>query len=74
MTENIYPGLYRHFKGHICSVLAVCEHTETHEKFVAYEHRDDKGIPRYWVRPLKMFCEEVEHQGQKVPRFTRIIP
>ena len=71
---NIYPGIYKHFKGHLCTVLAVCDHTETGEKFVCYEHRDQRGMPAFWVRPLKMFCEEVTFLGQKVPRFTRVIP
>ena len=74
--NRIYPGIYQHFKGTYCTVLAVCEHTEHDgEMYVCYEHRNERGIPTYWVRPLQMFAEEVTGpDGTKVPRFTRYIP
>ena len=73
-TLRIYPGVYRHFKGGIYSVLAVARHSETDEHFVCYEGRDVNDMPTYWVRPLSMFCESVEHNGRTVQRFTRVIP
>jgi hypothetical protein len=71
------PGeVYRHFKGGIYEILNITRHTETEELTVNYKHLNHKGDP-YWEycgRPLSMWYEEVEYQGKKVPRFTKIIP
>ncbi len=65
--EKIKPGIYRHFKGNRYEVLGVAKHSETLEEMVVYRGEDD----RLWVRPLKMFEEEVERNGTKTPRFVR---
>jgi hypothetical protein len=67
---TVQPGRYRHFKGGEYEVLAVAQHSETHEPMVVYRPLyNDSG---WWVRPLAMFLETVVHQGQTVPRFTRL--
>jgi hypothetical protein len=67
---TVKPGRYRHFKGGEYEVLAVATHSETHEPLVVYRlHYNDTG---WWVRPLAMFHETVEHEGRMVPRFERI--
>lgn len=48
-------------------VIGVSKHSETLEKLVVY--RALYGENELWVRPLKMFLEEVEVDGKKVPRF-----
>ena len=60
-------GRYQHFKGNHYSVLYVATHSETLEKYVVY--RALYGECGVWIRPLSMFCEMVEHEGKKVPRF-----
>lgn len=53
-------------------VIGVALHSETEEPMVVYLHPDpikSKEENTMWVRPLKMFEEEVEVNGQKVPRF-----
>lgn len=60
--------IYRHYKGGIYNVLGYGEHTETNEEVVIYE--DTGG--RLWTRPVKMFSEEIEVNGQKVKRFQHI--
>lgn len=65
-------GKYKHFKGTEVEVIGVALHSETEEQMVVYLHPDPvkgKGENTMWVRPLKMFEEEVEVDGQKVPRF-----
>lgn len=65
--STLLPGPYRHFKGGKYQVLAVATHSESHEPMVVYRPLyNDSG---WWVRPLSMFLERVEHQGQTVPRF-----
>jgi hypothetical protein len=62
------PGLYRHYKGKDYVVLGVARHSETEEELVVY--RPDYGDRGLWVRPLRMFNEEVEVGGRRVPRFA----
>ncbi|HKA06879.1 MAG TPA: DUF1653 domain-containing protein [Gemmataceae bacterium] len=66
---TVKPGRYRHFKGGEYEVLAVATHSETHERLVVY--RPLYGDHGWWVRPLAMFVELVEHEGRRVPRFER---
>lgn len=66
--ENDLPlGTYRHYKGNKYEVIGVAKHSETLEEMVVY--RALYGERELWVRPLKMFNEEVEVNGKKVPRF-----
>lgn len=60
-------GLYRHYKGPQYKVEGVATHSETGEQLVVY--RPQYGERALWVRPLAMFIETVEHQGQSKPRF-----
>jgi cyclomaltodextrinase / maltogenic alpha-amylase / neopullulanase len=60
-------GVYEHYKGKRYEVLGVAKHSETLEDLVVYKKLyDDGGL---WVRPLKMFLEDVEVNGKKMPRF-----
>ncbi len=64
------PGeAYRHYKGDHYQVVGLAPHTETEEKMVVY-HR--VGLDRLWARPLSMWLETVEHEGQTLSRFTLI--
>jgi hypothetical protein len=63
-------GRYRHYKGHDYTVLGVARHSETEEQLVVY--RQEYGERGLWVRPLAMFAEEVEVNGQRVPRFAYV--
>lgn len=71
--KEIQPGRYRHYKGGMYEVLGECIYTETLEEVVLYKQLHDEK-PDFlrgtlWVRPKKMFLEEVEFGGNKVPRF-----
>ena len=66
-SKDIQLGLYEHFKGGKYEVLGVAKDTETMEESVVYKALD--GDFSLWVRPLKMFLEEVESDGRKVKRF-----
>lgn len=60
-------GKYRHYKGKEYEVIGIAKHSETLEESVVY--RALYGNYDLWVRPLKMFTEEVEVEGKRVPRF-----
>ncbi|WAS91157.1 DUF1653 domain-containing protein [Nannocystis punicea] len=67
---RIQPGIYRHYKGPEYRVFAVARHSETEEQVVFYQALyGDYGL---WVRPLSMFLESVEVDGESVPRFCLI--
>lgn len=64
-------GKYKHYKGKYYRVLGVAKHSETEEDLVVYEPLYP-SISKWWVRPLKMFTEDVEVEGKKVSRFEYI--
>ena len=66
---EIKIGKYQHFKGGQVEVLGVAKHSETLEEFVAYKELSTGEI---WIRPVKMFLEEVTLGDRKVPRFKYV--
>lgn len=70
--EEIRPGRYRHFKGKEYRVLGVARHSETLEPLVVYQAL--YGEWGLWVRPAAMWNEQVEREGQAMPRFTYVGP
>jgi cyclomaltodextrinase len=66
----IAVGTYRHFKGKNYKVIMIAKHSETLEDYVVYQALyGEKGI---WVRPLNMFEETIEIDGNIVKRFEYI--
>jgi hypothetical protein len=65
---TIKLGKYRHYKGNMYEVLGIATHSEDESKLVVY--RTLYGNYDLWVRPLDMFTEKVEVEGQIVPRFA----
>lgn len=64
---EIKKGIYRHYKGGKYRILNEVKDSETQEEMVVYvDLNDEKKI---WVRPKKMFFENVEVNGEKKPRF-----
>lgn len=61
---------YRHYKGNIYRLIAIAQHSETHEPLVVYQSVIDSS--EYWARPLEMFCEELEVDGKNISRFTHV--
>ena len=66
----VNPGRYRHFKGGEYEVIGIARDSETEQEMVVY--RALYGERRLWVRPLRMFTEIVDRDGQRVRRFERI--
>ena len=66
----IKKGIYRHFKGNEYEVIGIGKHCETLEEMVIY--RALYGDGGYWVRPAKMWNEEVVRDGKTYTRFTYI--
>ena len=69
-TIPIQAGTYQHYKGNLYEVLEVAHHSETQEPLVVY--RALYGEHGLWVRPLAMFQESIEVDGQEVQRFQYV--
>ncbi|MFC1723875.1 DUF1653 domain-containing protein, partial [Nanoarchaeota archaeon] len=61
-------GRYKHFKGKEYEVLMLGKDSETLEDIVVYKALYDSDLGAVWVRPLKMFDEEIERDGKKMKR------
>ncbi len=69
------PGKYKHYKNKLYEVLGTAHHSETLEELVVYRAlymHEEFGENALWVRPLKMFIETVEVDGNVIPRFQKI--
>lgn len=69
-NPTLQSGYYQHYKGPYYQVVELARHSETDEWLVLY--RPMYGERALWARPLTMFTELVELQGQQVPRFRYI--
>lgn len=63
-------GIYEHYKGNKYELLFIVTHSETLEKMVVYKALYGEG--EIWVRPLSMWDELVEVNGEMVPRFKLV--
>jgi hypothetical protein len=72
----IKPGIYEHYKGGQYKVLftATNQSKDSHdeEPVIVYEAMYDNPVSKFWVRLEREFLEEIEFEGNKVPRFTFI--
>lgn len=68
--EQFKTGLYKHYKGGEYHVLDIALHSETEEWLVVY--RPLYGEKKLWVRPFKMFFEQVLVDNQSIDRFKWI--
>jgi hypothetical protein len=71
---RVKKGKYRHYKGGLARVIGNAFNSETMEEYVAYYHKGtESGKVELWVRPIKMFFEEVVVvNSKKTPRFKFI--
>ncbi len=73
--NEVKPGKYQHFKGSLYEVIGVAHHSEMLEELVVYKALYDSeefGPNSLWVRPKKMFMENVVIDGKKMSRFRYI--
>ncbi|MBH0047730.1 DUF1653 domain-containing protein [Pseudoalteromonas sp. NZS11_1] len=69
---SLKPGIYQHYKGPQYKVVHVATHSETEEQLVIYQAL--YGEFGMWARPLSMFLETVEKEGEVIQRFAYIGP
>ena len=61
---------FQHFKGNKYKLIASAFDSETQERMVVYQAL--YGDRKYWVRPEKMFFEQIERNGKRFSRFQEI--
>lgn len=64
--KDIKPGIYKHFKGGEYEVLFTALDSESKDELVIYRSIKDSKI---WARSSKIFNEDAELEGKKIPRF-----
>lgn len=70
-------GIYQHYKGKLYELIDIVRHSETLEEMVLYKPLYiSKDFPetKMWVRPAKMFIEDVIIDNKKIPRFKLLNP
>ena len=73
MKYDLKSGVYQHYKGSYYLVLGVARHDVTEEKLVVYVPLyAEKAGPRMTARPIDVFFEEIELNGEKIPRFKYV--
>jgi hypothetical protein len=68
--EYPMPGeRWQHYKGGIYEIITLANHSETQEALVIY-----KSIPfgSVYARPLSMWQERCELEGEEFPRFQKM--
>lgn len=71
-SPTIKPGTYQHYKGGMYKVHYLVRHSETLEWMVLYETLYENELGKFWIRPYKMFIENIEVDGKILPRFKFI--
>lgn len=77
MSQEVQNGVYEHYKGKRYEVIGIARHSETLGEMVVYKALYKGEFPEgsLWVRPLKMFTENVTTiSGGSVPRFRYVGP
>jgi hypothetical protein len=64
--NTIRLGIYRHYKGNLYEVTGFAKHSETLEDMVVYKALyGERGT---WVRPLPMWENQIEVEGDSTVR------
>jgi len=69
-AKTFPKGIYEHYKGNRYEVLTIAFNEATLEEYVVYKELYGEG--RVWLRPLRVFCEEVRMGNGTVPRFRYV--
>lgn len=73
LTTHIQPNqIWHHYKGYDYRIIAISRCAESLSWYVVYEALYNNDMGQIWHRPLDMFLESVEIDGNIVPRFQKI--
>lgn len=60
MQELVMGGIYKHFKGHVYKVIAVCKDADNLKEKVVYQNVEDEND--IWVRDKDEFLSKVDKE------------
>ncbi len=63
---------FKHYKNKAYMFRGIAKHSETLEELVVYETRYENSESKLWVRPKKMFFEQVYVDGELKARFEQV--
>lgn len=67
---ELKPGqIWKHYKGNDYKIIILGKHSETAEDMVVYEQLHSGKI---YIRPMNLFFNEIEYNGELAPRFTLV--
>jgi hypothetical protein len=69
MKDPVAGDVCRHYKGGLYIVLAIAVHTEEKNRLVLYRPLSGENV---WARPFDIFCADIETEGLKIERFSKI--
>ena len=64
---------YRHYKGDLYRIVLLAEHSNDDEWMVVYEPMYENPDAPYFTRPLRDWSQEVEWEGERMRRFTKVL-
>jgi hypothetical protein len=64
--------IYKHYKGELYEVVFLAQHSDPDELCVIYKAKYENPAFPFFSRLLKSWEEEVEWEGRKVKRFTKV--
>lgn len=71
--DGVVSGeIWRHYKGNDYRIIAVSCHTEDLSWYVVYEALYENSVSKIWHRPLNIFLESLEVNGEIVKRFNKV--
>lgn len=71
--EIVKGQIYKHTKStNLYKIIAIGKHSETLEDLVVYQALYDNKVSKIWIRPVYMFLEMIELNGQKFSRFQLV--
>lgn len=70
--KRVFAGIYRRYDYAYVQVLTVVDDIDTGSKVVFFRYDDRKHSDgKNYAMTIESFCEDVEHNGKMVPKFTR---
>lgn len=64
--------VWRHYKNKDYRIIAISRCTESLVWYVVYEALHENEMSQIWHRPIDMFLESLELDGNLVQRFTHV--
>lgn len=75
--EEILPGqVYHHYKSpeQLYEIVGIARHSESLKEMVVYKaiYEGEFPLGRLWVRPKRLFLQNVTYEGKEMKRFTLV--